>query len=213
MILSDREIRAALARQAIRITPDPTLDPSLWSATALDLHLGEQISFWDLTRPGAPDCFSPADPDHDLADLLTRFTRSQVIPETGVVLEPGSFYLGWTLEVVQLPHRSRIAARVEGKSSLARLGMGVHVTAPTIHAGFGHADRHPDWIGNPIQLEIWNTGPKPIRLKRGMKICQLIFELVDGTPEQGYQGQFRVQGPPPAEPASPAPKPRKRRRP
>jgi hypothetical protein len=45
MILSDREIRAALARHAIRITPDPTLDPSPWSATALDLRLGDQVSF------------------------------------------------------------------------------------------------------------------------------------------------------------------------
>jgi dCTP deaminase len=212
MILSDREIRAALARLAIRILPDPTLDLSVWSSTALDLRLGEQISFWDFTRPGAPDCFSPGDPGHDLADLAARFTRSQVIPETGVVLERGAFFLGWTLETVQLPYRSRIAARVEGKSSLARLGMGVHVTAPTIHAGFGYADRDPDWLGNPIQLEIWNTGPRPIRLKHGMKICQLIFEWVDGTPEQGYQGQFRLQGPPPAEPASPAAKPRKRRR-
>src|SRR5262249_50017381 len=129
----------------------------------------------------------------------------------GVMLERGAFFLGWTLETVQLPSRSRIAARVEGKSSLARLGMGVHVTAPTIHAGFGYADRDPGWPGNPIQLEIWNTGPRPIRLKHGMKICQLIFEWVDGTPEQGYEGQFRLQGPP-AEPASSAPKPRKRRR-
>ena len=180
---------------------------------ALDLHLGDQVSCWDLTRPGAPAAFSPATPDHDLAVLIERFTRTQVIPGTGVLLERGSFLLGWTREVVQFPHRSRIAARVEGKSSLARLGLGVHVTAPTIHAGFGYADRHPAWVGNPIQLEIWNTGPKPIILKRGMKICQLIFEWVDGTPEQGYHGQFRVQGPPPAAPAGhAAPKPRKRRR-
>jgi dCTP deaminase len=213
MILCDREIRAALARHAIRITPDPTLDPSLWSSTALDLHLGDRVSFWDFTRPGAPACFSPADPDHDLVDLIARFTRTHAIPDAGILLERASFLLGWTLEAVQLPHRSRIAARVEGKSSLARLGMGVHVTAPTIHAGFGYADRNPDWVGNPIQLEIWNTGPRPILLKRGMRICQLIFEWVDGTPEQGYHGQFRVQGPSPAEPARPAAKPRKRRRP
>jgi dCTP deaminase len=212
MILSDREIRAALARRAITILPDPTLDPSLWSSTALDLRLGDQVSCWDFTRPDAPACFSPADPHHDLVDLIARFTQAQVIPEAGVLLERGAFFLGWTLEAVQLPYRSRIAARVEGKSSLARLGMGVHVTAPTIHAGFGASDEDPSWAGNPIQLEIWNTGPNPILLKRGMKICQLIFEWVDGTPEQGYHGQFRVQGPPGAAPSSGAPKPRKRRR-
>ena len=54
MILSDREIRAALARHAIRITPDPTVDPSLWSSTALDLCLGDQISCWDFSRPALP---------------------------------------------------------------------------------------------------------------------------------------------------------------
>src|SRR5436309_1970480 len=123
MILCDREIRAALARHAITITPDPTLDSSLWSSTALDLHLGDQVSVWDFTRPGAPAYFSPADADHNLADLLARFTQTQVIPDTGILLERASFLLGWTLEVVQLPHRSRLAARVEGKSSLARLGM------------------------------------------------------------------------------------------
>jgi dCTP deaminase len=213
MILSDREIRAALERKAIVITPDPSLDLSLWSSSALDLRLGDRVSIWDLTRPGAPVCFSPADPDHNLVDLIDRFTRAQTIPETGILLEPGSFTLGWTLQTVQLPHRSRIAARVEGKSSLARLGLGIHVTAPTIHAGFGYADRTPDWIGNPIQLEIWNTGPKAIRLMPGMKICQLIFEWVDGTPEQGYLGQFRLQGPPPAAPSPAAPRARKRRQP
>jgi hypothetical protein len=98
MILCDREIRAALARHAITITPDPRLDPLLWSSTALDLHLGDQISFWDLARPGAPAVFSSADPDHNLADLLVRFTQTQVIPDTGGLLERGAFLLGWTLE-------------------------------------------------------------------------------------------------------------------
>ena len=124
------------------------------------------------------------------------------------------FLSGWTIEKIQLPHTSRIAARVEGKSSLARIGIGVHVTAPTIHAGFGYRPGEPTFPGNPIQLEIWNTGPLPVVLKRGLKICQLIFEVVDGTPEQGYHGQFRVQGPEPMPPAPPTPTipTRKRRR-
>jgi dCTP deaminase len=79
------------------------------------------------------------------------------------------------------------------------------VTAPTLHAGFGASDADPSWAGNPIQLEIWNTGPLPVVLKRGLKICQLIFEAVDGTPEQGYHGQFRVQGPELMLPAPPTP--------
>jgi dCTP deaminase len=195
MILSDRELRAALIRNALRITPDPLTDISLWSSTALDLRLGDQLACWDFAIEGAPRYFSPGDPDYDLVSLIRRFTRSFPIPDSGHPLGAGQFLLGWTLEAIQLPYRSRIAARVEGKSGLARVGLGVHVTAPTIHAGFGYKESAPAWVGNPIQLEIWNTGPLPVVLKRGMRICQLIFEQVDGTPEQGYTGQFTVQRP------------------
>jgi dCTP deaminase len=193
VILSDREIKAALERGSIRITPDPRSEASLWSSTALDLRLGEQMAVWDLSATDAPQSFSTA--DHSVADLIARFVRPMPMPPEGWPIEPGKFYLGWTLERIQLPHRSRLAARVEGKSSLARLGLGVHVTAPTIHAGFGSTDIDPDFLGSSIQLEIWNTGPLPILLKPGLRICQLIFEHVDGTPEQGYTGQFAIQGP------------------
>jgi len=88
-----------------------------------------------------------------------------------------------------------MAARVEGKSSLARLGVGVHVTAPTIHAGFGCKADDEQYEGSELQLEIWNVGKLPIVLDPGIPICQLIFEIVDGTPERGYEGQFAVQGP------------------
>jgi dCTP deaminase len=102
--------------------------------------------------------------------------------------------LGWTIERIRLPYHSRIAARVEGKSSLARLGLGVHVTVPTVHAGFGFKETVPDHPGTPLQLEIWHVGPLPIRLMSGMPICQLIFEEVHGTPEKGYAGMFADQG-------------------
>jgi len=84
---------------------------------------------------------------------------------------------------VELPTDSRVAARVEGKSSLARLGIGIHITAPTIHAGFS----------GPIQLEICNHGFLRVRLIPGMPVCQLIFEQTLGTPEKGYKGQFLGQ--------------------
>ena len=63
--------------------------------------------------------------------------RVSIDPKDGFDLEPKQFVLGYTRQKIYLPNASRIAARVEGKSSLARLGVGVHVTAPTIHAGFG----------------------------------------------------------------------------
>jgi dCTP deaminase len=64
------------------------------------------------------------------------------------------------------------------------LGIAVHITAPTIHAGFKGS----------IQLEICNHGPLTVRLSHGMRVCQLIFEQTLGTPEKGYQGQFYEQG-------------------
>jgi dCTP deaminase len=140
-----------------------------------------------------------------LLALIDEFVRPLPRTDEGYMIEPWHFYLGWTLERLQLPHRSRLAARVEGKSSLARLGLGVHVTAPTIHAGFGVNDRDPNFLGSPIQLEIWNTGPMPVLLPPGLPVCQLIFEWVDGTPERGYRGQFAVQGPEATPPLPPRP--------
>jgi dCTP deaminase len=214
VILSDREIRAALERGAMRMTPDPRTDPTLWSSTAVDLRLGEPLSTWVFPAGEAPRRFAPGNPDHHLQALSTQFLRPVARTDDGYLIEPGHFYLGWTEERIQLPHRSRLAARVEGKSSLARLGLGAHVTAPTIHAGFGATEWDLTFVGNPIQLEIWNTGPLPVVLRPGLSICQLIFEWVDGTPEKGYTGRFSVQGPeiPPAPPTSPTPSPRKRRR-
>jgi dCTP deaminase len=211
VILSDREIRAALEREAIRITPDPRAEASLWSSTALDLRLGEPLNTWRFPAEEGPRRFAPGTSTHDLPTLIAQFLHPVPRTHEGFQIDPGRFYLGWTGERIQLPHRSRLAARVEGKSSLVRLGLGVHVTAPTIHAGFGATDLNPSFVGNPIQLEIWNTGPLPVVIQPGLSICQLIFEWVDGTPEQGYQGRFSIQGPDVLPPTAPKPRSRKRR--
>jgi dCTP deaminase len=212
MILSDRETRAARARGAIRITPEPMA--AAWSSTAVDLTLDGPLSCWDVPKDqGAPLLVCPHGTDFNFAALSRQFGREIPLDEQGYVVEPFSFLLGWTVERIQLPHSARLGGRVEGKSSLARLGLGVHVTAPTIHAGFG-ASEDPQHLGSSIRLEIWNIGPFRIKLEKGMLICQLIFEWVDGTPEQGYRGQFSVQGPDvlPPTPTTPAPALRKRRR-
>ena len=133
MILSDREIRAALARGALRITPDPQAEA--WSSTAVDLRLASDITLWKKPKvAGVEVPVSPFNPEYDFVALLKDYSEKVVIPADGFVMKSGTFLLGWTFEKIWLPHRSRLAARVEGKSSLARLGIGVHVTAPTIHA-------------------------------------------------------------------------------
>ncbi len=201
MILSDREILAALRRQFIRITPEPdSSDPDIWSSTAIDLRLDAKLEVWkSLAGLGAQTTIDPAVTDFDVTALASALAI-RVDCSHGFEIEPGMFLLGWTIEKLQLPQTSRIAARVEGKSSLARIGIGVHVTAPTIHAGFGYRPDDPTFLGNPIQLEIWNTGPFKVRLVQGLRICQVIFEEVHGTPSKGYEGRFSIQGPdlPPA---------------
>jgi dCTP deaminase len=213
MILSDREDKLALARGHIRLTPLP--GPDRFSSMAIDLSLDEELSVWDPGRhaaPGGPPIVSPKGPGFDVAALLQQHGRTFPIPPEGFVLGPWAFVLGWTAERIQLPHSSRLAARVEGRSGLARLGLGVHVTAPIIHAGFGHTP-DPAYPGTRIRLEIWNFGPFRIRLEKGMKICQLLLEEVHGTPEKGYEGAFATQAPE-GVPAAPVPPPpaRKRRR-
>ena len=126
MILSDREIRAALVRGLIRITPDPREQSDIWSSTALDLCLHQTLAYWNFP-PGIDTPVSPADVNYDFNATLQNFSRTIQIPAEGHTVRPGDFCLGWTVERLQLPYRSRIAARVEGKSSLARLGLGVHV--------------------------------------------------------------------------------------
>jgi dCTP deaminase len=197
MILSDREIRAALSRGALKITPDPPA--SAWSSTALDLRLAKDLLMWKRPSEGDVEAVvCPASKDFNFDLVRQTYGEAFQIPSSGYIFRSQTFLLGWTIERLQLPHRSRLAARVEGKSSLARLGIGVHVTAPPIHAGFGYKPSDENFPGSPLQLEIWNVGPLDIKLEEGMPICQVIFEIVDGTPEKGYEGRFSIQGPIPA---------------
>jgi dCTP deaminase len=213
MILCDRESKLSLQRDHIRITPLPP-DRS-FSSTSIDLTLYEEISIWTPPQelPGSQILVYPARSDFDVERLIQEYGTTLTIPAEGFILKPGAFMLGWTVERIRLPHTSRLAARVEGRSSLARLGVGVHVTAPTIHSGFGFTP-DPKHLGTRIRLEIWNCGPLHVCLQVGMKICQIILEEVHGTPDMGYQGAFAIQGPAPAAstPSDPARKPRKRRR-
>jgi dCTP deaminase len=129
----------------------------------------------------------PAHPDFKADAAIRALTKNEDIdPAKGYPLDPGILILGWTREFLDLK-QSRLAARVEGKSSLARLGLSIHLTAPTIHAGFQ----------GRIRLEIVNHGHHPIILRPDMRICQLIFEQTFGTPDKDYEGQFVGQLPEP----------------
>lgn len=182
MILTDREIQIFLANRQISIKPEP--DSVRYSSTSVDLTLAKQLRVWDFDQIDKTrgEVIEPG-PEFKYAEFRDKYTRNEILTDKGYVLLPGAFVLAWTHEKIILPNHSRIAARVEGKSSLARLGLAVHVTAPTIHAGFE----------GPIQLELCNHGLFSIRLTPGMPICQLIFEMTLGTPEKGYSGKFLRQ--------------------
>jgi len=182
MILCDTEIRAVLHHGQITILPSPPSEA--FTTTAVDLKLGgADFKCWDApTGPGVDLAIDPS--QKGWFPNCSQFLRDYLRESDGsVVLKPDGFLLALTEERVELPEESRLAARVEGKSSLARIGLSIHVTAPTIHAGFR---------GN-ITLEIKNHGNMPIRLRPGMAICQLIFETVFGTPSVVMQGLFQNQ--------------------
>ena len=181
MILTDREIQVALATGQIKVSPKPAADA--YSSSSLDLTLGSTLRIWKVESQGVEGVLNPGVPGFKALSVIDEMTDSKRIGTNGYIIEPGSFFLAWTAERVDIPVKSRLAARVEGKSSLARLGVGVHVTAPTIHAGFR----------GPIQLEVCNQGPLRVRVVPGMKVCQLIFEQTLGTPVKGYEGQFLGQ--------------------
>ena len=179
MILTDREIQLALTNRQIEITPLP--DEDAFGSTSVDLTLDAAGEVW-RQLPGQP--IWPGAAGYSYANLAGR--KDKIASLDGFILAPVAFLLAWTRERLSLPITSRPAARVEGKSSLARLGLGVHLTAPTIHAGFA----------GRVQLEMINFGPHEIILNVGMPICQLILEMTFGTPAKGYAGQFTGQSGP-----------------
>lgn len=187
MILTDREIQLALDTGQIVITPRP--EANCYSSTTVDLTLSPQASRWKKMSkiPGVKDdpVIDPFAQGYSHHQVHAKYGEAVPIPPEGIVMEPHTFLLAYTQEVVSLPYHARVAARVEGKSSLARLAIGIHVTAPTIQAGFD----------GPIQLEILNHSDLRVLLTPGMKICQLIFEQTLGTPDKGYSGQFLKQRP------------------
>jgi dCTP deaminase len=181
VILTDREIKIHLDRGLITIDPRP--DAIAYNSTSVDLTLDSTISEFKDQRGGIETAIDPVNANFKDEEILEDITQRKTLSEEGYLLKPQNFILGWTEEYIDLVYHTRLAARVEGKSSLARIGIAVHMTAPTIHSGFE----------GQIRLEIVNHGRFPIRLRPRMRICQLIFEQTLGTPEKGSPSQFSGQ--------------------
>lgn len=188
MILSGLDISKALKNKNLIITPAP--EDSAIDASAVDLRVGEPFFIWDkdLVEQAGWDVTIKLD-SFRYQTLQEKFLREVPKQEGQYVIKPNQFYLAATHENVSLPIKSKLAARVEGKSSLARLGLVVHMTAPTIHCGF-------DGV---ITLEIFNYGPFPLRVTPGKtRLCQLIIEKVSTKPKEpggkSFSGQRSARG-------------------
>ena len=180
MALSDGEIEWALDIGALAIDPEPPrgADGRIKGACA-DLLLDDTI--W-VPRSGRADDFVLTLDSIDSEQFIRDHSEEHKINETqGYELPPRGFIIGRTAETVRLG--TRLSGRVEGRSRYARLGIGVHVTAPKIDPGF---------VGQ-ITLEIFNLGVYRCKLTSGMAIATLMLDWLNQPAQWAYDGMFQNQ--------------------
>lgn len=167
MILNDLEIRRRCQTENLVV---PYAKENIQPAS-IDLRLGNE--FVTFTTHS-----SPLDVARRQEDLIED-TRSYTIKSEFINLNPSTFMLGVTAETVSMP--DDLVGRVEGKSSLGRLGLAVHVTAGFIDPGFS----------GPITLEFVNMSQRPFTLTAGMLICQLSFHVMSAPADKPYVGRYQ----------------------
>jgi len=181
-ILSDKHIKEYLEKGLIGIdpldNPDIQIQPS-----SVDLRIGNEFKGFKIIRK---PCIDPMDKS-DIASYMESFYIADGEP---FIIHPGEFALATTHETIKLP--DNLVARVEGRSSMGRLGVTMHVTAGYIDPGFE----------GKITLEISNIGKMPVALYTGQRVCQIVFETMTspaeipyGHPERDskYMGQKRPE--------------------
>ena len=173
MLLSDRDIMAELDGGRVALEP---FDASMIQPSSVDVRLDRFFRTFENHR------YPHIDPAEDQPDLTREV---EPVADEPFILHPGEFVLGSTYEVITLP--DDVAARLEGKSSLGRLGLLTHSTAGFIDPGFsGH-----------VTLELANVANLPIKLWPGMKIGQLCFFRLSSPAEHPYGSEkygSRYQG-------------------
>ncbi len=188
MILSDRDIKKALEEGNLIITPAPELNQ--FSTSALDPRVGSGFWKYKNRKKGirtSIDFDEITDSEEAFANL--RDFLQEIPPDDRglILLRRGEFILVETLEYIKLPPCGKLAARVEGRSSLARLGISVHMTAPVVHCGFK----------GRLHLEIINNGPFDLEIRpKKTRLCQLVFEMVQSEPSGPLDSYFTDQDDP-----------------
>lgn len=176
MVLSNVDLQKALASGQIRVSPEPDLESQL-GACSLDLRLGNEFRVFERTRNAFIDPRGQID--------WESFTRVIRIEEgEAFVMHPQELVLAATVEEITLP--ADILGRLEGRSSLGRIGIIVHGTAPLFYPGF---------TGRAV-MELGNIGPMPVGLYPGMRICSFTFERLTSPSSRPYKGKYSGQSGP-----------------
>jgi len=166
MVLSDADIKRHLAAGKIRITPYPA--PEQFGSCSVDFRLGEEFSVFEYSRHPYIDL-------RDAGSVQDMMRPVKVAPGEPFVLQPRDFVLAITQETLELDRD--LLGRLEGRSSLGRIGIIVHGTAGLFE---------PGWIGKAT-LELSNLGRMPVALYPGMRICSFTFEQLTTPAEVSYR--------------------------
>lgn len=166
MVLSDRDLKAAIKKNRIKIKPTPDFKLQLGSCS-IDLRLGNVFRVFEHSK-------------HAFIDPLNKNISKEITREIKVkdkerfIIQPGDFVLATTMEYIEVP--DDLTGRLEGRSSIGRMGLVIHSTAANIECGFrGH-----------ITLEIANMGKMPVALYPKMRICSISFEELTSPAEVPY---------------------------
>lgn len=168
-ILSDRDLRQLIEeKDAVYVDRGPEVNfENQLGPSSLDLRLGYEFGVLETRKL---KCIDTKKMD-DYPDLKNS---KKTTPEEGIVVHPGEFVLGSTLETLKVP--SNLVARIEGRSSYARLGLIPHAAAGFVDPGFE----------GQITLEIQNLGNVPITIYPEDRICQVVFETMTSEAEEPY---------------------------
>ena len=169
MKLSDKDIKARMAEGSIGIEP---MDSARVGPMSVDLTLDDRFLFFRHAQMPLIDLGDP--PVRRDPDAVAPMEEITVDADRGFILQPREFALGSTVEQVQIP--DDLVGWLDGRSSLARVGLMVHATAHTLE---------PGWDGC-ITLEFFNAGSIALALKPGMRVCAVSFELLSSAVEMPY---------------------------
>ncbi len=165
VVLSDRDIKKWLKNKKLKI--EPLDEENQIKSVGIDLKLGNEFRIFKMNHK------THIDPATDTFDEITELVKAK--DGKPFIIHPGEFILGVTKEYIELP--DNLAARIDGRSSLGRMGIIVHSTAGRVDPGFA----------GKLTLEISNIGKLPVSLYPGMRFCSLVFEETSSPVEKSYR--------------------------